>query len=66
MQRKVLTAEKVKKLSPGTDVLFVRESDGAVGRFWVVKSGRKKLLKGVITEQEIIDRKGWHYEIEVD
>lgn len=66
MSRKALSAEKVKKLSPGTDVLFVRDSDGAVGRFWVVKSGRKKLLKGVVAEHEIMDRKGYHYEIEVD
>lgn len=61
---KILTADKVKKLPVGTDVRLVREADGATARMWIVKSGRKKLLKGVYAEREIVDRPGWHYEVE--
>lgn len=61
---KILSADKVKKLPPGTDVYTVRESDGSRGMLWVIKSGRKKLLKGVYGTHEIIDRPGWHYEVE--
>lgn len=61
---KVLTAEKVKRLEPGTDVFIVKEATGERGRLWIVKSGRKKLLKGVFTEFEIKDRPGWHYEVD--
>lgn len=46
--RKTLTADKVKKLPVGTDVFFVRESSGEAGRFWIVKSGRKKKAQGRI------------------
>lgn len=62
--RKTLTAEQLKKLPAGTDVLLVRESTGQVGRLWIVKNGRKKKLKGIMTEHEIRDRAGWHYEVE--
>ena len=61
---KILTADKVKKLPPGTDVILVQEATGEIGRLWVVKSGRKKMLKGLFAIYEIIDRPGWHYEIE--
>ena len=61
---KTLTAEKVKKLPPGTDVYLVREATGQRGRLWIVKSGKKKLLKGVMAEHEIKDRPGWHYEVD--
>ena len=61
---KVLSAEKVKKLTPGTDVFIVKDETGERGRMWIVKSGRKKLLKGVLSEHEIKDRAGWHYEVE--
>jgi len=61
---KTLTAEKVKKLQPGTDVFTVKDETGERGRMWIVKSGRKKLLKGVFAEYEIKDRPGWHYEVE--
>lgn len=60
---KTLTADKVKKLEPGTDVILVDEKTGKQAMFWVVKSGRKKKLKGVFTEYEIKDREGWHYEL---
>ena len=64
---KTLTAAQVKKLPVGTDVRIVRESTGQTGLLWVVKSGRKKMLRGVATKRlhEIKDRQGWHYE-EVD
>lgn len=61
---KTLTAEKVKRLPPGTDVNIVNERDGSVGHMWIIKSGRKKLLRGILSTHEIIDRPGWHYEIE--
>lgn len=62
--RKTITADKVKKLPVGTDVFLIRESTGEAGRLWIVKSGRKKILKGVFAEYEIKDRAGWHYEVE--
>lgn len=61
---KTLTAEKVKRLPPGTDVTIVKEEDGSVGHMWIIKSGRKKLLRGILSTHEIIDRPGWHYEVE--
>lgn len=63
--RKTISAEKVKKLPVGTDVFLIRESTGEAGRLWVVKSGRKKMLKGIYTEHEIKDRDGWHYQVEI-
>jgi len=64
---KTLTAAQVKKLPVGTDVRLVRESTGRTGLLRVVKSGRRKMLRGVVTDHlhEIKDRQGWHYE-EVD
>ena len=61
---KTLTAEKVKKLPPGTDVYLVREATGQRGKMWIVKSGTKKLLKGAVSEVTIKDRPGWHYEVD--
>lgn len=61
---KTLSADKVKRLPPGTNVTIVREEDGSRGHLWIIKSGRKKLLKGILSTYEIIDRPGWHYEIE--
>lgn len=60
---KVLTAEKVKKLPPGTDVFTVKDETGERGRLWIIKSGRKKLLKGILKSYEIKERPGWHYEV---
>ena len=62
--RKAITAEKVRKLPIGTCITLVHDGTGEAGRLWVVKSGRKKMLKGIYTEHEIKDRDGWHYEIE--
>lgn len=61
---KTLTAGNVKRLQPGTDVFLVEEKTGLRGRMWIIKSGRKKLLRGILSTHEIIDRPGWHYEIE--
>ena len=60
---KVLTAEKVKRLQTGTVVFAVKDSTGDRALFLIVKSGRKKLLKGTIAEHEIKDLPGWHYEV---
>jgi len=60
---KTLTAAQVKRLPVGTDVALVRESTGQRALLWVVKSGRKKMLRGVFGwMHEIADRPGWHYE----
>lgn len=59
---KTIKADKVKKLAPGTDVYLVNDA-GERGRLWVVKSGRKKYLRGALGQMhEIADRPGWHYE----
>lgn len=60
---KVLSAEMVKKLPPGTDVFIVKDGTGERGRMWIIKSGRKKFLKGILSEYEIKERPGWHYEV---
>lgn len=64
--RKTITADKVKKLPPGTDVWLIHEADGKTGMLWIVKSGRKKMLRGVAGTHEIKDLPGWHYEVEVE
>lgn len=61
---KIVTAEKLKRLPEGTVVLQVDEKSGKAARLWIVKSGRKKVLRGIITQFNIKDRDGWHYEIE--
>lgn len=60
---KRLTAEQVKKLPVGTDVLMIQETAGKIARLWIVKSGRKKMLHGVLAIHEIKDLPGWHYEL---
>lgn len=62
--RKQLTAAQVKKLPAGTDIYVIREATGQEGKMWIIKSGRKKKLKGIMTEHDIMDRPGWHYEVE--
>jgi len=60
---KILTANKVKKLPEMTDILFVDESTGKAARLWIMRCGRKKMLKGVLTDpREIKDFPGYHYE----
>ena len=62
--RKTISASEVKKLPAGTDVWNVSEATGKAGKLWIVKSGRKKLLRGITVFMEIKDREGWHYEVE--
>ena len=62
--RKTLTAQQVKKLPVGTDVYAVNDKDGSVGMMWIMKSGRKKMLKGILGVHEIKDIEGFHYEVE--
>ena len=59
-----MTAEKVKRLPVGTDVFLIQESTGRWAKLLVIKSGRKKMLKGAYSLQDIADRPGWHYEVE--
>lgn len=61
---KTLNAEQVKRLPVGTDVILVNEKTGSRGRLWIIKKGRRKMLRGIVTQHEIKDREGWHYEIE--
>lgn len=61
---KILKAEKVKKLPPGTDVFLVNDETGERGMLYVVKSGRKKMLRGILAMHEIKDLPGLHYEVE--
>ena len=61
---KIISADKVKKLPVGTDVYIVNESTGKSGLMWIIKSGRKKLLKGILSTHEIKDTDGWHYEVD--
>lgn len=64
---KILTADKVRKLPVGTDIYYVREATGQAAKLWIVKSGRKKMLHGVIAgDREIKERPGWHYELRED
>lgn len=62
--RKRISADQVKKLPVETDVYIVQESTGRSGKMWIVKSGRSKILKGVYSEQKILERPGWHYEVD--
>ena len=64
--RKTLTAAQVKRLPVGTDVFLVRDATGQAGTLWIIKSGRKKMLKGAYVLRDITDRAGWHYEVEKD
>lgn len=60
---KTLSAAQVKKLPVETVVFLVNEKTGKAGYLWIVKRGRKKTLRGIITTLEIKDREGWHYEL---
>ena len=61
---KVLSAAQVKKIPLETVVFMVNEKTGSIARLWIVKSGRKKTLRGILGTYEIKDLEGWHYEIE--
>ena len=60
---KILSAKEVKKLPIDTGVMLIDEKTGKAGRLWIMKSGRKKVLRGIITTHEIKDRYGQHYEL---
>lgn len=60
---KILTAEQVKRLPVGTDIKIVHNSTGSYIFSYIVKSGRKKMLKRPLFDPDvIIDRVGYHYE----
>ena len=60
---KILTAEQVKRLPVGTDIKIVQNSTGRFSLGYIVKSGRKKMLKKPLMDPVvIIDRAGYHYE----
>ena len=63
---KTLTAKQVKRLEPGTDVFRVDDATGRRARLYIVKSGRKKMLKMLLLDRlhEIADIPGMHYEVE--
>lgn len=66
--RKKISLAKLKTLPPGTDVYYVEEATGNAGRFWIVKSFKRKLLKSIYTEQklsDIVEKPGYHFEVEV-
>ena len=60
---RILTAEQVKKLPVGTDIKIVQNSTGRYSLAYIVKSGRKKMLKKPLMDPVvIIDKVGYHYE----
>lgn len=61
---KTLTAKQVKRLEPGRDVYLVNDKTGERGSLWLIRIGRKKVLRGILGAHEIKDLEGWHYEIE--
>ena len=63
---KTLTAKQVKRLEPGTDVFRVDDATGRRARLYVIKSGRKKMLKMPLLDRmhEIADIPGLYYEVE--
>ena len=60
---RILTADQVKRLPVGTDIKIVQNSTGRYNLAYIVKSGRKKMLKKPLFDPDvIIDRVGYHYE----
>ena len=60
---KILSADQVKRLPVGTDIKIVHNSTGSYSLCYIVKSGRKKMLKRPLMDPiVIIDRVGYHYE----
>ena len=53
----------MKRLPVGTDIKIVQNSTGRFSLSYIVKSGRKKMLKRPLLDPVvIIDRAGYHYE----
>ena len=62
---KTLTAEQVKRLPVGTDVRIVQNDTGKYELGYIVKSGKRKMLKCPLLDPVVIvDRVGFHYEVE--
>ena len=60
---KILSADQVKRPPVGTDIKIVQNSTGRYSLAYIVKSGRKKMLKKPLFDPVvIIDRVGYHYE----
>jgi len=60
---KTLTAEQVKRLPVGKDVRIVQNDTGKYELGYIVKSGKRKMLKRPLFDPDvIIDRVGYHYE----
>ena len=59
---KILSVDQVKKLPVWTSIRIVDEKTGRSGIVWVVKSGNRKMLKGVYATMKIEYRHGFHYE----
>jgi hypothetical protein len=58
-----LTAEQVKRLPVGTVVRIVQNDTGKYEPGYIVKSGKRKMLKCPLLDPVVIvDRVGFHYE----
>ena len=60
---KQISADKVKTMPIGMEILMVRESTGQTIRAKLMQSYKKKLLQGTQASYDIKERKGWHYEV---
>lgn len=60
---KTLTAEQVKRLPVGTDARIVRNDTETYELGYIIKSGKRKMLKRPLLDPVVIvDRVGFHYE----
>ena len=60
---KTLTAEQVKRLPVGTDIKIVQNDTGKYELGYIVKSGKRKMIKKPLLDPiGIVDRVGYHYE----
>ena len=60
---KTLTAEQVKRLRVGKNVRIVQNDTGKYVLGYIVKSGKRKMLKfPLLGPVAIVDRVGFHYE----
>ena len=58
-----LTAEQVKRLPVGKDVRIVQNDTGKYELGYIVKSGKRKMIKKPLLDPVVIvDRVGFHYE----
>ena len=60
-----LTAEQVKRLPVGKDVRIVQNDTGKYELCYIVKSGKRKMIKKPLLDPVVIvDRVGFHYEVD--